>query len=101
MSKAKPESKLQTDIRKAILAEHPGAFVVKIHGNGFQRAGLPDLVGAVEGRYVGIEVKLPGKEDTTTTLQAATLAEIRKAGGIAFVSTSVTDTLDILEEALR
>lgn len=101
MAAQKPESKLQTEIRKAVLQEYPGSFVVKIHGNGFQRAGLPDLVGCIEGRYVGIEVKLPAGKHKVTDLQAATLASIRKAGGIAFVSTSVADTLDVLEEALR
>lgn len=96
----KPESKLQTDIRKAVLKAYPGSFVVKIHGNGFQRAGLPDLVGCIDGRYVGIEVKLPGKLDTLTELQDKTLHDIRRAGGVAFVTTSVSDTLDVLEEGL-
>lgn len=97
---AKPESALQTRIRKALLEEFPGAWIVKVHGSAYQTAGIPDLLGCIEGRTVGIEVKLPGKENTLTARQSDALVSIRKAGGIAFVASGVHTVLRTLQESL-
>lgn len=90
MSK-KPESTLQASIRSALLEAYPGSVVWKIHGGPMQAAGIPDLVGCIDGRFVGLEVKLPGGEPTK--LQAATLKAIRRAGGVGEVVTSIEEAL--------
>lgn len=59
-----------------------GAFVHKTHGDPRTRKGLPDIEGCYRGYFLGIEVKLPGKEGNLTDLQAATLRKIREAGGV-------------------
>lgn len=97
---AGPETRLVRDIRDRLLRAYPGSWVVKIHGGPYQVAGIPDLIGCVEGRFVGIEVKVPGKEDTLTPRQARTLELLRSARGIAFVATSPKQAVTVLEESL-
>lgn len=76
-----------------------GAFVFKTHGD-HKRAGLPDLIAAVRGKYVAIEVKSPDGRHPVSKRQEAELARIRRAGGLAFVARSVRD-VDRELESLR
>src|SRR4051812_7298348 len=52
-----PESKIVRRIIDRLRVTYPGAYLRKIHGNQFQHAGIPDLVGCIEGAFVGLEVK--------------------------------------------
>lgn len=52
-------------------------------------AGLPDLIVCYKGKFIGIEVKVPGKN--ATPRQLFVHQQIRKAGGIAFVARCVED----------
>lgn len=98
---AKPESRLQASIRSALLDAYPGSYIFKVHGSAFQAAGIPDLVGCIGGRFVGLEVKLPGAEGTLTKRQDSALGAIRRAGGIASVVTSAPEALRIIAEHHR
>lgn len=82
----KPETHLQQRIQRALKAEF-GGFWFKVHGGPFQPAGIPDLLGCVDGLYVAIEVKIPGEEPSS--IQEITIEDIRNAGGISFVTDSV------------
>lgn len=73
-----------------------GAFIFKTHGD-HKRAGLPDLIACVHGRYVAIEVKAPGGNHPVSKRQKAELDRIRRAGGLAFVATSVAEVVRELE----
>lgn len=86
----KPETYLRSRIKRALERERPGFWVV-IHGSAMQQAGLPDLVGVYQGRFCGLEVKVPGQKPTT--IQRHTLDAILLAGGIAGVVTSVEEAL--------
>lgn len=97
---AKPESALQTKIRKELLEAYPGSIVWKIHGSSFQRAGIPDLVGCIDGRFFGLEVKMPGREGTLTVRQDAALRGIRAAGGVAEVVTTPAQALEAVNPYL-
>lgn len=90
---------LEAPITRKILnrLRKDGGFWVKFHGNPLSRRGHPDITGCYKGRYVAMEVKRPG--GLLTTLQAATLREIQRAGGIAGVVTSVEEALDLLARA--
>lgn len=57
-------------------------------------AGWPDIKGCLDGRYVGLEVKI-GK-DKPSRLQAYTLEQLRNAGAIAGVVRSVADVKALL-----
>lgn len=63
---------------------------VKILGGGAQTRGVPDVVGCYRGRLVALEVKRP-QVGRLTALQAKRIEDIRRAGGVAEVVTSVDD----------
>lgn len=94
------EADLVKRIKNQLEKEYPKSFWFKTHGGPFQMAGLPDLLGALNGWFIGIEVKLPGKEKNLTTKQQAVIRMITKAGGIAFMSTSVDHALNEVKSQL-
>lgn len=88
------EATLRTAIVKALRA-YSGWWVVT-HGGMYQQAGLPDIIGCYQGRFIGLEVKLPGKEHMLTARQAHAIKKINAADGRARVVTSVTEALDFV-----
>lgn len=66
-------------------------------GSQFGSAGVPDVLCCWEGRFLGIEVKAPGKRGNTTDLQQRQLARIEASGGIAIV----IDDISQLEEHIN
>jgi hypothetical protein len=89
-----PEAKLVRSIQDFLYGR--GAAVFKIHGgdNPFQAAGIPDLLACYEGRFYGFEVKVPPNKPSA--LQLAVLREIREAGGVGAIVTSVADVRNLL-----
>lgn len=82
---AKTETRVVNRIRTALL-EAVGGKWFKVHGGPFQEAGLPDLIGCVDGIFFGLEVKVPNDpKSAPTELQLAQLEEYRSEGGIACV----------------
>lgn len=68
-------------------------LIFKIHGGPMMMAGLPDLIGCINGRFFGIEVKMPEAIGNVTAIQHHVHARIRRAGGSVTVSDSVADAL--------
>lgn len=96
---SKPETKVVKKILEMLEDSFPG-FYFKTHGGLYQRIGLPDILGVHRGRFIGIEVKCPGKEDTLTKNQEKTLRLIRLYGGVGFMSTSPEDTKSKLRKEM-
>lgn len=94
------EKTVVKNIMKLLKKDYPG-FYFKTHGGPFQMAGLPDILGCHKGRFIGIEVKAPGKEDTLTILQKKVLRLIRNAGGIAFMATTPKQVNKQLKEEFK
>jgi hypothetical protein len=92
------EGHLQRRIQRAIRAEWPNAFVRKIHGSEFQHGGAHDLHVCIGGRFVGIEVKMPGKKPTE--LQQQEQRELAAAGGISLIGTSPEQVIAALRPLL-
>lgn len=67
--------------------------------NGFGRAGIPDIIGIIDGRFLGIEVKSDVKKKPTA-LQVKCGEEIRAAGGIWLLVRSKEDA-DALGEMIE
>lgn len=86
---------------KKRLAKEFGGFWFKVHGGPFQLAGLPDLIGCVRGRFIGIECKAPGKMKTLTELQVKMLSIIRKAGGLGFATDNIDKAVSRVRRWLR
>lgn len=68
---------------KAHLKEHGAWFLKYWAGSQFTKSGVPDILACVNGHFVAIETK--AEDGKPTELQLYTIAEIRKAGGFAFV----------------
>lgn len=60
-----------------------------------QESGIPDILCCLDGLFIGIEVKQPGK--TTTPLQDYHLAQIAKANGYAFCAHNVEEVQSGIE----
>ena len=58
-----------------------GGLWIKVSAGPFQVAGLPDIIGCYNGRFYGLEAKLPGKERTLTKIQQWWISEINTTGG--------------------
>lgn len=86
------ESKLTRNMVKKI-NEMPHTWARKIHGGPHQRAGIPDILGCTYGRFFGLEVKMPGKENNLTELQEYALKGILEAGGRAGLVTTVDEAV--------
>lgn len=97
---SKPETLVVKRILDMLKTSFPG-FYFKTHGGPYQRVGLPDILGVHQGRFIGIEVKCPGKEDTLTKNQQKTLNLINLYGGVGFMSTSPEDTKIQLRKEMK
>jgi len=88
-------------LQKNILAAmRKRGFWFPVTSGGYMQPGLPDLIGCVDGLFIGLEVKLPGEPHPLTRLQAETLNLIRSADGAAFVVHSVEEAEAAVDEAL-
>ena len=77
-----PEAKVKTAVRK--LLDSLDIYHFMPPANGFGRAGIPDIVGCMDGHFIAIECKA-GK-GTTTALQDRELNAILNHGGTVFVA---------------
>lgn len=84
-------------VRKIIkkLREDYGGFWFKVHGGPYQKAGLPDVIGCLEGQFYGFEVKRPGRK--ATLLQQKTMEEIARQGGVCSTISSYVEAKSILD----
>lgn len=94
-----PESRLARRITRLLRSR--GAAVFNIHGgdNPFQEVGIPDLLVCFEGRFIGLELKVPGAK--VKPRQALLLKRIQDAGGIAARVESVEDVERLLQRTTR
>jgi hypothetical protein len=80
-------------------AAFPGIYITKIHVSEFTAAGTPDLLACIRGRFVALEVKMPG--EAPTELQTYTLERIRAAGGFAATVSSPQQAVALIENLLH
>jgi hypothetical protein len=74
-----------------------GGAVVKTHGTGTAKAGTPDLLICLAGRFCAVELKQPGK--TPTPLQMKRLRTWAAAGALAGWATTEAEFVALLEHA--
>lgn len=60
---------------------HQIGWYFKVWGGGFQKAGIPDIISNINGRFFGIELK--GPKGKPSDLQIKNLKMIDDAGGYA------------------
>lgn len=86
-----PEGRVKAKIRSWLKAK--GIYAFAPIGSAYGTHGIPDIICCVDGRFIGIECKAPGKEKTTTCNQDQHIAAITASGGVAFVATSLEDVV--------
>ena len=60
-----------------------------VYRKGGTRKGIPDIVGVIDGRFYGIEIK--HGRDRQSADQRVIELEIKSAGGVYFIATSFSD----------
>jgi len=71
----------------------------KTHGDGYAKAGIPDLCIVVAGRSLWVELKT--EKGVVSPIQDVRMREIREAGGVACVCRSVEELAEIVFEMFR
>ena len=66
-----------------------GGIAFKYHGGPFSEAGVPDILCCLAGRFVAIEMKVPG--NAPTPIQLRQIQRLTKAGAYAFVCSDIED----------
>lgn len=90
----KPEAKIKADIRAYF--RNVGAYIFAPVQTGMGMSTVDQLV-CFNGKFIGIEVKVPGKHPTAR--QINTIDEINKAGGLAFWATSLEEVKEKMRTA--
>jgi Holliday junction resolvase len=92
---ATPEGKVKVAVVK--LLNKYNAYYFFPPANGYGRAGIPDIVCCVKGKFVAIECK--AGTNTTTALQDREINKIRTAEGHAMVVNE--ENIELLEWVLK
>ena len=78
-----PEGAVKAKVKDYLKARGIWHFMPVSNGMGVH--GIPDIIAIIDGRFVGIECKAPGKRNNTSELQKQQIAAINAAGGLAIV----------------
>lgn len=66
-------------------------WFMKVHGSGFQQAGVPDIIGVRRGRFFAIEAK--AENGRVSRIQEYIIGKLRDAGAVCVVARSLDDIL--------
>lgn len=85
-----PEKKVKDAIKK-LLRSLPNCYYFMPASNGFGRAGIPDFVGHINGRFFAIEAKAKGGKPTA--LQIQEMLHISETNGAVWLVDEVNEDL--------
>jgi hypothetical protein len=92
-----PEAGLRERVMHQIRLDYPprrsGVLIFGRPASGSTGAGHPDLFGVVLGRYIGLELKMPGKSNKPTELQIQRIKDLRQCGACAWVVRSPLEAI--------
>ena len=95
-----PEGKMKRKLDKVLKQE--GVWFFNPQAGPFGRAGIPDKIACIGGKFVGIECKAD-KTKKPTPLQIKAMKEIEMAGGKCFLvydDTTIEEVRDYIKEWL-
>lgn len=92
-----PEAKVKAAVKK-LLALH-GVYYFMPAANGYGRAGIPDIICCIGGRFLAIECK--AVRGTTTALQDREMQLINDAGGVALLVSDKVEHFEALEQIIK
>lgn len=89
------ESKVQSEIIRYLRSE--GFYVYKNAASMYTEPGRPDLVACINGYFVGLEIKRPGKLNNVSDAQKIVGHQIQKAGGLWRAVDNVDDVKALVD----
>jgi Holliday junction resolvase len=95
-----PEGKIKRKLDRVLKQE--GVWFFNPQAGPFGRAGIPDKIACIGGKFVGIECKAD-KTKKPTPLQIKAMKEIEMAGGKCFLvydDTTIEEVRDYIKEWL-
>ena len=75
------EKQFENKIKKFLKSHN--IWFTKIWGGGFQKAGIPDILACVNGRFIAIELK--GSNGKPTELQKYNIRRINECNGVGII----------------
>lgn len=75
---AGPEKEFENKVKK-YLDKLPKCWYIKIWGGGFMKAGIPDILGVINGKFIALELK--GPNGVPSELQKRNIRIINQCGG--------------------
>lgn len=97
--KRKPEADFQRAIVQYLKARFgPKVWILNHRGGIGQRAGVPDLLCCIDGRFLALEVKSPLGTGRLGPRQREELEAIRQAGGVVAVVSNWEELEEVLKE---
>lgn len=104
--KTKEKKKLESSIQREIIKwlddlTKEGRPILCIRLLSASKAGYPDLILCIRGRFVGIELKTPQTRGKTSKLQDEKLKLIKNAEGLSYVAVSLEEVKKIVLENLK
>jgi Holliday junction resolvase len=93
-----PEGKIKRKLDRVLKQE--GVWFFNPQAGPFGRAGIPDKIACIGGKFVGIECKAD-KTKKPTPLQIKAMKEIEMAGGKCFLvydDTTIEEVRDYIKE---
>jgi Holliday junction resolvase len=88
------EKDIVAAIKRYLASLGDEVFFFKEHGGPYGQSGVPDIIACYQGRFLGLEVKLP--QGRLTALQKRAIEKINRAGGIAARVESMDDVKAII-----
>jgi hypothetical protein len=92
-----PEGRVKDAVKKELRKRDIWYFMPM--QNGFGVVGIPDFICCMEGSFLAIETKAPGKRGDTTANQDRVIAEIEAHLGYAIVVDDVSQLITYLDGA--
>ena len=90
------EKQLENRMKKYL--SNKNIYHFKVHGNGFMRSGIPDLICCVNGHFVAIEIKRPDGKGKVSKLQEIEIDRIKRSNGIAVVMNNYDEFVKFISE---
>lgn len=91
-----PEGRVKEAVKRRLKAL--GIYYYMPVSNGMGRHGAPDFICCMNGRFLGIETKAPGKRGNTSPNQERELAAIHDANGLAVVIDDASQLDEVLND---
>ena len=89
---------LESDLQDKCIshAKNMGVYTIRIQPDGFGLKGIPDLIMCIDGKFVGVELKVGN--NTKSPAQRIQAKRIQKAGGLVYEVRTLNEFKKLIKE---